>query len=351
MKKISRFTLFASCAIFCFCAVVVATIAVYARYETSETARRVAAAAHLPALVSTSPSFFVYSTAQLRDDVASVRRFYENQDFSSIGMRVDFSTDDGKKRLLVRERGILNKVIEDRVIKSLVDESGERVTDAEVDQNVQRRLHEFGIDENKIRESLDRLYGWEVEDFKEKVVKTELYKDKARKIFEDRDEKSKDEAAHAKILSAKSRLDSGKSFSDTAKEFSEGATASQDGDLGWIELSGAEPNLAEAISRMKVNDRSDIIETSVGYHIIELRGMREDAGVKLYRIYQVIARKETFADWVNAYIKKASLWVLLPDYRWNEETGYVEFKNPVMNEFESKWNEKMTPSSSEDSST
>lgn len=335
MKKVSMRTLSISGAIVFVCIVLVIVVGVYARYGTDGKAQKIASTFHLPAFILWNP-FFVFTTTELHGNMQSVRKFYEGQDFSSVGMRVDFTTDDGKKRLLSRERGILNKVMEDRIIEQTVNDAGGRVTDEEVSQNVERRLHEFGVDAGKIEESLSRLYGWTLKDFKEKVVKTELYKEKANKIFEERIEKGRDEEARKNIDEAKRRLDAGASFSDVAKDLSEGVTANREGDLGWIELSGAEPNLADAIKKMKVGDRSNVIETSLGYHIVEVRGMRDDAGTKLYHMYQIIARKEMFADWVNDRIKKSSVTVFLPDYRWNRDTGYIEFTNPVMTEFETK---------------
>ena len=51
----------------------------------------------------------IVTAGELNEDLVSVRRFYESQDFSKIGLRVDFSTEDGQKRLKVKERRLLNK--------------------------------------------------------------------------------------------------------------------------------------------------------------------------------------------------------------------------------------------------
>jgi len=42
------------------------------------------------------------SMAQLDGRLLAVINFYENQDFSKLGFRVDFSTEDGKKRLQLK---------------------------------------------------------------------------------------------------------------------------------------------------------------------------------------------------------------------------------------------------------
>ena len=57
-----------------------------------------------PAAVINYTHFF--SINDLENDLASVQRFYENQDFSSLGYRVDFQTADGQKRLKIKEKEI-----------------------------------------------------------------------------------------------------------------------------------------------------------------------------------------------------------------------------------------------------
>ena len=51
------------------------------------------------------------STRELIQNVDAVRKFYEDQDLASKGLRVDFNTKDGKMRLKVKEREILDKQV------------------------------------------------------------------------------------------------------------------------------------------------------------------------------------------------------------------------------------------------
>lgn len=334
MKRFSKKTVFVSVGILLFCFLFIFPIVIYTRYATSPWSQKIAGMVHFPVLIMWSP-FAVVSSGEVQADISSVRKFYENQDFSSVGMRVDFTTEDGKKRLLVRERGILNKDIEDAVIEEIVKDNGETVTDAEVDQNVTRKLHEFGT-EDRVRADLERLYGWSLEDFKTKVVKPSLYKEKAQVIFEEREAKAINETASQKMQEALAQLKSGMSFADAVKKYSDGATAQDGGDLGWVDLSQAEPNLSEVIGALKVGERSEVVETSLGYHIVQVNEIRKESGTKLYHVSQIIARKELLADWVNTFIKKTPIWIFLPDYQWNAQTGFVEFSNPVMRDFEIK---------------
>ncbi|MBU2028812.1 hypothetical protein KJ761_02890 [Patescibacteria group bacterium] len=42
--------------------------------------------------------------SELQKNLNSVKNFYKNQDLSDSGFRVDFSTEDGKKRLKIKEK-------------------------------------------------------------------------------------------------------------------------------------------------------------------------------------------------------------------------------------------------------
>ncbi len=331
-KMFSKKVIFIGSSIILVCVAMAFLVAVYARYATSSWAQGAAHTFHLPVLITWKP-FSVLTAAELQWKLQSLRQFYEKQDFSSVGMRVDFTTEEGKKRLQVRERGLLNKYIEDQMVKYLAEKAGVRVTSLEADQSVERKMHEFSSEE-RVMDDLSRLYGWDLADFKKEVVVPDLYKEKLSAIFEARQDRSQDVQALKKIQEAQGRLNSGEVFPDVAKQYSEGSTVGDGGEIGWIDISQAEPALADAIEKLSVGEMSDITETSLGYHIVQLNETRKEAGVILYRISQIMTRKETFADWIGNSIRGSTVWVLLPEYEWNAETGYVEFTNPTMAAFE-----------------
>lgn len=331
-KMFSKKVVFIGLGVILVFVVTIFSVAIYARYATSSLAQGSAHTLHLPVLIMWKP-FSVLTAPELQWKLQSLRRFYEKQDFSSVGMRVDFTTEEGKKRLQVRERGLLNKYIEDQMVKYLAKEAGVRVTSLEVDQSVERKLHEFGSEE-RVRDDLNRLYGWDLDDFKKEVVVPDLYKEKLSIIFGMRQDRPQDVQAFNKIQEAQSRLKSGETFSDVAKQYSEGSTVGDGGEIGWIDISQAEPALADAIEKLLVGEVCDITETSLGYHIVQLNETRKEAGVTLYRISQIMTRKETFSDWIGNSIRGSTVWVLLPEYDWDAKTGYVEFTNPTMTDFE-----------------
>ena len=90
----------------------------------------------------------------------------------------------------------------------------------------------------------------------------------------------------------------------------------------------------EAAFSLKKEQASDIIESVLGYHIIELEDKKTENGEELVKIRQIFARKKTFAGWLDGKIKEMKIYIPLKDYYWNKEKGALEFSNEEMREFE-----------------
>lgn len=273
----------------------------------------------------------------LAENMKSVKRFYEAQDFSQIGLRVDFSTDEGQKRLKVREKEVLNKMIEDNAIKILAKERGIAVSREEAAQAISRKLQEYGSGE-EVKDDLERLYGWTLDDFQKKIVIPSLYQEKLEKKFvEEVDAVS---AGKKKISLAQEALRNKQSFSDVAKQYSEGNTAKDGGSLGWFALQDLAPELREIAANQKVGVPGDVMESELGFHIILVEAAKKDGEKQLYQLSQIFARKITFADWLSDKISGMSIIVLAPEYTYNKETARVEFKDQNMRDFEKSLFEK-----------
>ncbi|MBL8298129.1 MAG: SurA N-terminal domain-containing protein [Rhodanobacteraceae bacterium] len=86
----------------------------------------------------------------------------------------------------------------------------------------------------------------------------------------------------------------GKDFAATAKESSEDlGSKAQGGDLGWIESGVADPAFESALFAMKKGEVSEPVLSGEGYHLIQLRDVRE--------------RKEKTFDEVKAELAKSYL--------------------------------------------
>jgi len=273
----------------------------------------------------------VIGIGEIKENSQAVKKFYESQDFDQIGMRVDFDTEQGQKRLKVKEKEIINKMIENKVIEVLAKKRGISITDSAVDQEVDSSIEQFGNRQNLMSE-LSRLYGWSLDNFKQKVVKPELYAEKLSEIFADETETSKQET---KIKSLHERVAVKKEdFSRVAQEASEGESSANGGDLGWSAQKQLIPEMAEKAFSMKVGEISDVIRSPLGFHIIKLDEKKSEDGQDLVHLRQIFVKTATFGDWLKEQMKKYSVFVFLKDYQWNGSQGQIEFKNEDLRKFE-----------------
>lgn len=267
----------------------------------------------------------------LAENMKSIKQFYESQDFSKVGMRIDFSTDEGKQRFKVREKEVVNKMIEDEAIIQLAKQRDIVITPQAAREGLRRKLEEYGTSD-EVQKNLNHLYGWTLGDFESKVVLPSLYEEKLRTSFE----KEVDVASQAKgkIDAAQELLRQGKDFSEVARQYSEGQTAKDGGDLGWFSLEDLALELRKPVVLQKVGVPGDIIESSLGFHIVLVEEVKKDGSKELYRLKQIFTKKVAFADWLSEQMKTLSILVLSPEYQWNANEARVEFKSQQMRDFE-----------------
>lgn len=269
----------------------------------------------------------VYSS-RLNSNVLALRRFYENQDFSKVGMRVDFSTEDGQMRLKIKEKEILNKLIEDRAIMLLAEKRGVEISRSDIDNGIKDALVEFGNGNSEIEKDLEKLYGWSMDDFKKNIVKPSMYKEALEKHVEK--ELNSDGKALEMIRSAQVELNKGKEFASVEKMYSEGVASRGSLGIGWIRKDQLIPEVADRIFSEKESESNEIIESKLGYHIVKVDEVKKEDGIDMVRIRQIFSRKKTFADWLGNEMKKMEIWILAKDYSWNAEFGEVEFSDEYM---------------------
>jgi len=268
---------------------------------------------------------------EIKEDVQAVKKFYESQDFEKVGMRVDFGTEQGKKRLKVMEKGVINKLIENKIIIALAKKREINISDAAVEEQVNSAIEQFGNRQN-LMSDLARLYGWSLNDFEQKVVKPELYADKLEEAYGNEIDTSKEEA---KINSLLERVTVKKEdFAKVAAEASEGESAKNGGDLGWSTKDQLVAEVAEKAFSMKVGEISPVIKSPLGFHIVKLEEKKTEDGEDMVRIRQIFVKTATFGDWLLDQMKKFKVVIFLKDYQWNPDKARVEFRDKALRDFE-----------------
>jgi parvulin-like peptidyl-prolyl isomerase len=265
-------------------------------------------------------------------NLASVEQFYQTQDFAKEGLRIDFTTDDGKKRLRIKEREILDKMVEDKVIEILAKEKGIKISDEDADKVVSQKLNEFGTTED-VKTDLLKSYGWNMEDFKQRIVVPSLYMEALAQKITAEEAKSNTQSKD-KITQAQKQLDSGKDFTEVVRSYSEGPSRDKGGELGWANKDQVVPELKDALFGKETPKKNAIVESSIGFHIVEIENRKTENNQDFLQLRQIFVGKNTFADWLVGKKKEMSVSVPLADFKWNSQSGAVDFRDEEMRLFE-----------------
>ncbi|MFA9262354.1 MAG: peptidylprolyl isomerase [Undibacterium sp.] len=271
------------------------------------------------------------TTSGLAENREALRHFYESQDFSQIGMRVDFTTEDGEKRLKLREKDLVNKMLEDKAIQMLAEERGITVTQDQVETATTVKMKELGTTD-KVEQSLARLYNWTIADFQEKIVRPAMYEEALYSEYQKEVDQSKPKE---RITLAEKSLKEKKAFNDVAQTYSEGETSATGGDLGWFVLEDLAPELRSPVDNAKLNVPTGVIESDLGYHIMLVQETKvEDDGLRSYHLRQIFTRKVSFADWVAEKMRAMPISVLSSEYEWRVDEARIDFRSETLRQFE-----------------
>lgn len=273
---------------------------------------------------------FVY-LKDIEKDLASIETFYKTYDFSDEGMRVDFTTPEGGKRLQIKKREIIDKLVEDKIIEILVKKNGINISQKEISNIINQKLAEYGSGDN-VKSDLLNSYGWNLEDFKKFVVLPNAY-ETALSVYVSQNELD-DSQAKIKIEQAQKQLINGRNFTEVASEYSDGASKEKGGELGWVKKAQLLPELQDLLFQAKAPEKNSVIESSIGFHIIEIENKKKENNEELLQIRQVFIAKDTFSDWLEVQKKKMRVLIPMSGFTWNKDAGSVDFRNKEMQTFE-----------------
>jgi len=83
-------------------------------------------------------------------------------------------------------------------------------------------------------------------------------------------------AAREKIVAAQARINAGDDFAEVAKQVSEDVTATDGGDLGFFARGSMVPTFEAAVYAMQQGEVSDVVESPLGLHLIQLVEIRAE---------------------------------------------------------------------------
>ncbi len=287
----------------------------------------------------------IITSRELVQNTEAVKKFYESQDYATLGLRVDFSTDEGKLRLKVKQRDVLDKMIENHIVEQEANNLGIYISKDDAENEIKSKVEQYGNKKSLVL-SLKSLYGWSMNDFRDNVVIYQMYLKELAKKHENQAKNSED---YKKIKTAKNELNkNGSNFSQVVRKYSEGESAKNDGELGWFSKEQLIPEVADAVFGMNQGEISKIIISPLGFHIVMLEQKRVVDGEEIkednkmtkakeeVKIKQIFVRGESFMEWFAKQKKNAPVVILMKEYQWDANSGQVRFSDMNMQKVEEK---------------
>ena len=141
----------------------------------------------------------------------------------------------------------------------------------------------------------------------------------ARHILIKLSEVTSENEGKKKIDLIKERLDKGEKFEVLARQFSEDGSASNGGDLGWVNPGDTVPLFEKAMNELKDGQISSTVRTPFGWHVIQvLERRKQDMSKEAARLkarQEIRKRKseEAYQDWVRELRDRAFVELRLED--------------------------------------
>jgi len=141
----------------------------------------------------------------------------------------------------------------------------------------------------------------------------------ARHILIKLSEVTSEKEGKVKIDGIKERLDNGEKFEVLARQFSEDGSASNGGDLGWVNPGDTLPLFEKAMNELKDGQISSAVRTPFGWHIIQVIERRkqdmskEAARLKARQEIRIRKSDEAYQDWIRELRDRAFVELRLED--------------------------------------
>lgn len=212
--------------------------------------------------------------ADYLSDVKTLTRFYSKQ-----------ASSNGAAMPLANEikLNVLDRLKRNIILEQLAKEKKVTTSEADLAAEVTKVVEQAGSEE-KVKEILKDLYGWQISDFKEKVLRPYLLQQKIQEALNQ--DLTLNAAKLTKAQEVLAKVKAGKEkFEDLAKQYSEDTTAAAGGELGWFGRGAMIKEFEEAAFALAKGEFSDIVKTVYGYHIIKVEDKRLDKDTNQEQIF------------------------------------------------------------------
>ncbi len=225
-------------------------------------------------------------------ELASIQKFYTSQG-------QDLNSQEGKQKLSQLKNDIITQLENNLIIEQQARKYGIKVTNKEIQTQYDELVKNAGGVE-KVKTTLDKLYGWTIDDFKEKIKQSVLQKKLAEKILAD---ESLNAPAKKQAEDILKQIQAGGDFAELAKKYSTDGSASNGGDLGLISKGQTVPEFEAAAFGLQEGQVSGVVKTQFGYHIIKATKKEGDQ----VRVSHILIKGADIDSWLKDQRAKAKI--------------------------------------------
>nr|MBA3679361.1 peptidylprolyl isomerase [Candidatus Saccharibacteria bacterium] len=229
----------------------------------------------------------VWNTAQYNDylfELASAQKYFQSQN-------QDFSSPEGQKQLNQFKQDLIVQLENNLIVQQKAAKYGVTVSGKEVDDKFNQLVKDAGgLDQ--VKRTLDKLYGWSVDDFKSKIKQQLVQQKLSDKILADPALTAPAQKQAQDILA---QISAGADFAALAKQYSTDGSASNGGDLGFFGKGQLVPEFEAAAYALQPGQVSGVVKTQYGYHIIKVTERKDDQ----VRASHILIKGPDFESWMR----------------------------------------------------
>lgn len=265
-------------------------------YKSKSSSRAVKIASKIiPYPVASVNGNYFWNTAtynQYLFALATFQKYYESQG-------QDLKGEEGKQRLSQVKNDIITQLEDNEIVRQQAAKYGIKVSNKEIQAQYDNLVKEAGGAE-KVKTTLEKLYGWTVSDFKEEIGKSLIRQKLAEKVLAD---ESLNAAAKKQADDVKNQLNNGADFAELAKKYSQDGSASNGGDLGLISKGQTVKEFEDAAFGLENGQVSAVVKTQFGFHIIKVTGKEGDQ----VRVSHILIKGVDFETWLRDQRAKSKI--------------------------------------------
>lgn len=204
-------------------------------------------------------------------EVNSIKHYYLSQTDASGKPAVDFTTTDGKQKLKQLQTQELQQLQQEAIVEQLASKYKVSVSTSDVQSQVDSITKSAG-GSAKVKDVLNKYYGWTVNDLKQKIRQQLLEQKVSTAVTSD---PALNAAAKAKAEGILKQVKAGGDFATLAKKYSQDSSAANGGDLGYFSKGQmVKPFSDAAFSLQPGQVYPTVVQSQYGYHIIKVLGVK-----------------------------------------------------------------------------